>query len=353
MAPSTVGHISDPDFPSLNLPELEENEWQRLARAGMPLILPWHHEAVRLGTGYHSNLQLTPEPWATETPFDLGDLLLQAKIFRSEQGSTSSFVSRETSRKEESNDHTELGFGVGIKPAIPVIEVSVKGSYDKQLAENKDNNKKSVRSSCRYGCIDLEIGPRLIAEAVGFLRHEGLEAFKVRYGDYYLAGLRLGADIGMLLSSSSYTRTQKDNVTVQVQAKVIGIKKTKSWEDNFSKFDENCNIKLLGYDTLCVQASHKSRQAGSILTIWHIGSDAHAKSLEELQKAVEEMSTNSENLIERVADVLKKHGVSNGSFVTFEECEELCREGVVVELLLMPMARLRDVIKWQYYDNIV
>ncbi|KAL5421980.1 hypothetical protein PMIN04_005082 [Paraphaeosphaeria minitans] len=128
MAPSLLGHISDPDFSSLNLPELEENGWQRLARA------------VRLGTSYHSSLQLERDrkPWAIETPFNLGDLLLQAKIFRPEQGTTSSFVSRERSRREESNDHTELGFGVGIKPAIPVIEVSVKWAYDKQLAENKD-----------------------------------------------------------------------------------------------------------------------------------------------------------------------------------------------------------------------
>jgi hypothetical protein len=72
-----------------------------------------------------------------------------------------------------------------------------------------------------------------------------------------------------------------------------------------------------------------------------------------LQKTAEEITYNSENIIERVTGVLDKHGVSSGSFVTFEKCEELCEEGVVVELLLMPMARLRDVIKWQYYDNIV
>lgn len=138
MSPSTFGHIPDPDFDSLNLPELPENEWQRLARAGLPLTLPWHREAVTLGKGYHSSLQLTPKPWATETPFVLAHLLLQAKIFRPDQGTTSSFVSKETSRKEEFNDHTELGFGVGIKPAIPVIEVSVKGTCDKQLQMNKD-----------------------------------------------------------------------------------------------------------------------------------------------------------------------------------------------------------------------
>lgn len=58
-------------------------------------------------------------------------------------------------------------------------------------------------------------------------------------------------------------------------------------------------------------------------------------------------------LMERVAKVLEKHGVRNGSFVTFEKCEELCAEGVVVELLLLPMVGIRDVIYWQYYDNIV
>ena len=128
MGSTAVRHISDPDFTGLSLGELDENEFQRLARQGLPLLLPWHRKPVRLGSGYHSDRQLTMTPWADETPFVLADLMMQAKVFRPEQGTTSSFTSRKTSRSAETNDHLTLGFGVGISPPIPVVTVSVKGS---------------------------------------------------------------------------------------------------------------------------------------------------------------------------------------------------------------------------------
>ena len=138
MAPSAIGHINDQEFTGLGLDELDENEFQRLARHGMPLLLPWHRKPIRLGTGYHSNRQLTNNPWASETPFVLAELMLQAKIFRPEQGTTSSFTSKTTSRSAETNDHLTLGFGVGISPPIPVVTFSARGQFDEQLQENNE-----------------------------------------------------------------------------------------------------------------------------------------------------------------------------------------------------------------------
>ena len=133
-----IGHFSDEEFSGLNLDGLDESEFQRLARQGMPLLLPWHHESVRLGTGYHSNRQLTENPWASETPFVLAQLMMQAKIFRPEQGSTSSFTSKQTSSSAEVNDHLTLGFGLSLAPPIPVVKLSVMGKFDQQVQDNSD-----------------------------------------------------------------------------------------------------------------------------------------------------------------------------------------------------------------------
>ena len=138
MAPPVIGHISDPEFVALNLGELDENDFQRQARHGLPLVLPWHPEFVRLGTGYHSNRQLTDNPWESKTPFNLAQLLLQAKILRPEQGTTSSFTSKHTSRAAESNDHLTLGFGVSLAPPMPIVSLSVKGEFDQQVQDNSD-----------------------------------------------------------------------------------------------------------------------------------------------------------------------------------------------------------------------
>lgn len=136
MSSPAIGHIGDQEFAGLSLDELDENEFQRLARAGFPLVLPWHREPVRLGTGYHSSRQLTKDPWAGE--IILAELMLQAKIFRPEQGTTSSFTSKKTSRSVETNDHLTLGFGRDVSPPIPVVTVSVKGTFDQHVQENSN-----------------------------------------------------------------------------------------------------------------------------------------------------------------------------------------------------------------------
>lgn len=63
--------------------------------------------------------------------------------------------------------------------------------------------------------------------------------------------------------------------------------------------------------------------------------------------------TRSEKVLERVGKVLEKHGYRNGESLTYVQCEELVQEGIVVELLLQPMSRLRDVIQWRNERDII
>lgn len=78
-----------------------------------------------------------------------------------------------------------------------------------------------------------------------------------------------------------------------------------------------------------------------------------AVDVQTVRGAADEIMTRSENILERVSDVLDRHRYRNGDSLTFVQCEELVKEGIVVELLLEPMARLRDVIKWRLETNII
>ncbi|KAF2741958.1 hypothetical protein M011DRAFT_453964 [Sporormia fimetaria CBS 119925] len=355
MAPSAFGKFSDEEFAGLNLEGLDENEFQRLARNRMPLILPWHRQPIRIGTGYHSSRQLTADPWATETPFNLAELMLQAKIFRPEQGTTSSFSSKTTSRKAETNDHLTLGFGVGIAPPIPVVAVSVFGQFDQAVISNSDSDKTSTRSTCRLGCVDLEVGPRLTTEAICEIKYRGgYEGFKQRYGDYYVAGYRIGADTGLLLSSSGSSREQVDKYSIKAEVEVLFVTVSKTWNKEFETFRAGRAMKLLGYDTLEDRTWQNSCAAGDSIPEtrnWLAGRPM----LEEgtLKADAEAVISRSHSLIERVGEVLRRHGVEDGSYLTFKQCEALVADGVVVELLLMPMDHLRDVVRWRLDDNII
>ena len=207
------------------------------------------------------------------------------------------------------------------------------------------SEKTSIRASCRAGCIDLEAEPWLINDAIFELRHgEGFEGFCRRYGDYHVAGYRLGADTGMLLSSSASSHKEVDKYSITAKAKVLGLGPSKTWENNFQQFRQGRSIKLLGYDTLeglNWENADSGGDADRELNNWLQGKKPIIDP-GTLKADAEAIIQRSESLLERVNGVLEKHNVKNGGYLTFNQCEALCKAGVVVELLLLPMARLRD-----------
>ena len=137
MKRSDIGQTKEDGFAELNLEELNENEIQQQARHGLPLMIPWQREVVRLGTCFHSDRLNTDDPWSTVTPFILSDLYMTPKILQAEYGTTSAFKSTKTSRTCETGDHLTLGFGMGV--SLPFLaSVKVKGTYDNDIQENKD-----------------------------------------------------------------------------------------------------------------------------------------------------------------------------------------------------------------------
>lgn len=76
---------------------------------------------------------------------------MMAKIFHSENGTTCSFVSKKTTTEDQKNDHSVFGIGVGIAPAIPVVEVNIKGKFDQQVEKNSDvSNHETEAATARY-----------------------------------------------------------------------------------------------------------------------------------------------------------------------------------------------------------
>ncbi|KAI3317650.1 hypothetical protein HD806DRAFT_550288 [Xylariaceae sp. AK1471] len=355
-------YLTRPDGP-------DDNEISRQAKQGLPLILPWGRKPIRLGTTYHSRLQSTGNPWSSETPFVLSDMHMIPKELHAEYGTTSTFKKMKTTKESETGDHLSLGFGVGV--GLPFLaSVSVKGTFDQHIQENKDSDKISLNASCRAGTIEFQRQPRLTKEAIIEIKYGGgYEGLCERYGDYYVAGYRLGGDTGILMSASGHSRERIDKYGITATVEVLFISASKHWEKDFRTFSAGRQVRLLGYDTLDAKTWSRFRAAGDDVKEM----EAWAKTVP--QKTAEDVEedllrgedtgedslradTNaimirSESLLERVYEVLDKHGYRNGESLTFVQCEELLTEGIVVELLLEPMKRLRDVIQWRAEKNII
>lgn len=145
---SNIGHITDEEFEGLGLSDADDNEIARQASQNLPIILPWCRQNVRLGTCYQSRLQSSKDPWLKGTPFVLSDLYMMPKILHRQRGTDATYKSISTSRECETGDHLSLGFGVGV--GLPFLaSVSVKGTYDSDIQENKDV-RNTFHGSVRY-----------------------------------------------------------------------------------------------------------------------------------------------------------------------------------------------------------
>ena len=67
----------------------------------------------------------------------LSDLHIIPKELHAEFGTTTTFKKVKTIRESETGDHLSLGFGIGV--GLPFMaSVSVKGTFDQHIQENKD-----------------------------------------------------------------------------------------------------------------------------------------------------------------------------------------------------------------------
>ncbi|KAJ5150901.1 uncharacterized protein N7482_010153 [Penicillium canariense] len=332
----------------------DEDEVSRQARQGLPLALPWGREIIRLGTTFFSDRQTTMNPWSDETPFVLSELHMIKKELHAEYGTNSTFKKVSTRKTCETGNHLSLGFGVGV--GLPYLaSVNVKGTYDEHLQENKDSDKISLTSSCRAGTIEFQSQPRLTLEAIKEIKYGGgFEGLCQRYGDYYLAGYRLGGDTGILMSASGQSRTEIEKYGITATVTVLLISASEHWEKEFQSFRSGRQVRLLGYDTLDNKHWQNFSAAGDDIKevdAWACGGSAVDSN--SLLADTNAIMTRSENILERVSEVLERHGYRNGESLTYVQCEELVQEGIVVELLLQPMSRLRDVILWRNERNII
>ncbi|KAL2208304.1 hypothetical protein CC79DRAFT_1272629 [Sarocladium strictum] len=337
----------------MDIHTVDDNAIAQQAKQGLPLILPWGRQCIRLGATYHSRLQATANPWSDETPFVLSDLHIIPKELHAEFGTTTTFKKMQTTRESETGDHLSLGFGIGV--GLPFLaSVSVKGTFDQHIQENKDSDKISLNATCRAGTITLQRQPRLTKEAIIEIKYGGgYEGLCERYGDYYVSGYRLGGDTGILMSASGQRREQIDKYGVTATVEVLFVEVSKTWEKDFRTFSSGRQVRLLGYDTLDAKSWNRFRAAGDDVKEMMAWAAKAPSGEDSLRADTNAIMTRSESLLERIYEVLDKHEYRNGQSLTFFQCEELLAEGIVIELMLEPMRRIRDVIQWRAEDNII
>ena len=156
------------------------------------------------------------------------------------------------------------------------------------------------------------------------------------------------------LKSSRSFQEEVDTYGVTATVEVLFAECSETWTKDFETFRSGRSLKLLGFDTLDGKNWKNASAAEDdvkMLESWLEG--IPTTNADPLRSNAEEIIIRSQCLKERVGEVLEAHGYSDGDALSFDQCENLVKAGVVVELLLLPLSRLRDVARWGTERNII
>ncbi|GME65758.1 uncharacterized protein LTHEOB_3015 [Neofusicoccum parvum] len=310
--PPTPDLLSDPLLPSI----------ARQGQARQVLTLPWMRKRVRLGTCFRSDLFHTTTPFST-TPLFASPI---TGTYLPSSG-PSSFRTSDTTASTTTSSH--LSTALGISAHIPLLHASATSHYDHAALHNTTACKTSTATTLRAGAITLAT-PRLSDAAILILKHGGgIPALQRRSGDYYVAALVLGASAAALASRAAATESVAERVAVVARLRGIFWSGSRTEARAWGAASSAAAVAVEACSTL---GEERVSEAAS-----------GVEEVERLAERVRGVLAGVEEVPARVEGVLGALGVRAGGVVGVEACDALCDQGLVVELVLVPIETLWEV----------
>ncbi|KAF5536436.1 hypothetical protein FPHYL_12968 [Fusarium phyllophilum] len=331
----------DPSKPSL----------EALTDGCHPFSLPWGHDVrVLLGGFKVEDMSKQKGPWTKKSAFEISGSEMLA-VVPDTKGGSMSYKDGMATNSETSDDH--LSASLGLTVGYPFLNASVTGDYDRNVMESHnvgftsaaemnaaftDYLQQSIRASrnasCRLGRIILDQPPPLSIAAKSMLQSQGPRQFANVYGDYYVSGYELGADAGASLSATTESKESKERLAITVKVKALFFERAlPEAVITTSSSDSSSCITFVGYSTL--GNSKRSVEANGLS---ETGLGALQKVSAAFLQEVGALEISARNVMNRL-------GLVDGQQLSLERCSEVCKSGLVVQLLLAPYNRLVEFVE--------
>lgn len=190
----------------------------------------------------------------------------------------------------------------------------------------------------------MERHPLLSIESCQLLKYEGgLGAFQQRFGDYYVAGYRLGGDAGVLLSESKARSLINERLSVKMEATALFVTCSKQHQKFFATASASSQYRVHGFDTL---------------TRLHIPPEApvqlsSASDFTGLMSTAKDLETRCIKLAQRTTNEIESLGLKHEEVLDMDVLASLLESHLVVEVLLLPICKMREVIHWTTSKDII
>jgi hypothetical protein len=319
------------------------------ATCQLPVLVPWGHESIKLGTSLlvprnsNEKAHFSDKSAFSDTSLDVSKLIFTSS-------SEGSMTAAATSRSAAVFEHVNLSIAAQIGGSF--IGASGQAKYEKHVTN--DNNvspsicslpylalltiptksiKSSLRSNYRSGKVTFQETPRLSPHAIDILRNSKSpdQAFRDEFGVYYLAAYFLGGSNANMLSGSAGSKSFSEDLSGSGTVKVAFFKKSISFEKHKRDASAEALASLAAFDSL------EQWESNSTVT--------DSVSYSSLLQDAAENSSRGWCLANRISNRTRKLGLDSSEVtLSWKECESLCRAGIVVELLLLPYAGLKEYV---------
>lgn len=149
-----------------------------------------------------------------------------------------------------------------------------------------------------------------------------------------MAGYELGADAGATLTARTDSKESEETLVLTITVKLLFFEESLPPIVKTSKSSESASsIRFIGYNTL--GNNKKSIEA----------KDLSPSGLSSLQKTSTAFLQDIGALQVTARKELKRLGLKNGQPMSLSQCADVCRSGLVVQLLLAPFARLTQYVE--------
>ncbi|KAK5679288.1 hypothetical protein LTS10_008103 [Elasticomyces elasticus] len=233
-----------------------------------------------------------------------------------------------------SSQHSEhFSASLGATVGNDFLSASVMGSYDHSTMQSQNASISSRHASVRAGRLHFDELPRLSVAARSALQSSSAE-FHARFGDYFVAALELGADIGCSLSVSSKSHAETERTALTVAVHALFWDASATTENVSSSEYAELDLSFRSYNTSnnSNDTVHTSEPSGVALI------RTYAKQYLRL----------TADLGPRFQIELDQSGLAdqNASF-GWLDCDKVVRAGLGVQYVLLPFATLPEVIELQ------
>lgn len=160
------------------------------------------------------------------------------------------------------------------------------------------------------------------------LKDIAIERFKRRFGDYYVAGLRLGGDSSVLVSVDEASKSSVETLKVKVNIRILFWTATIEHSHEERTASESLSFQFAAFDSLT--QTHETSDSG--------------QPFQQVKGLVQVYTDLGNTLNQRITDLRGKLGLEKDKILQLSDLESICQSGLVAEVILQPYIFQRDFV---------